>query len=127
MAEAPAAQANATEPKKTILNRSTAGRVHVLQDGRHLKPGESAEVGLKEFEKIMSVGYKDLADADKVVPQAADRLKKALEENAQLREQVAGLEAELKELKTKGGEPDPTPEEVEEAGAGDSKDKKKRR
>lgn len=100
------------DPLKTIVNRSTAGRKHVLQDGRVLLPGASAEVGLTEFNKLS--GYRDLVDADKITPHAALRLSDALKENEALRTEVADLKAKL-EAATK------EPEAEKEEGAASKK------
>lgn len=86
-------------PQKTIINTSRHGRKHVLRDGRELLPGGSAEVGLEEFKKL--VGYRDLVDADKIVPHAAKRLDEALKENKALRAKADELEKGHAPLKAK--------------------------
>lgn len=75
---------------RRLMNRSVHGRVYHLKDGRLLAPGEVREVTPGEFEKLRH--YRDLCDADAIVPAQRARLDEALKENAALKEKLAEME-----------------------------------
>lgn len=117
--------APAKGPVKTIFNRGTMRRYYVLKDGRKLMPGQSLEVGLDEFKKLLN--YKDLVDADKVVPGAAEKSLALKKENDRLRGVLAGYEQDpviaerLKEIAAASKPPAPEPKKEKEAPKGKGK------
>lgn len=90
---------------RAVFNRSVHGRVYHLRDGRTLSPGETKDVSPKEHESLIQ--YKDLIDANKLVPAQRDRLKAALAENDELR-------GKLEEAVAKGTEADDLRKQIEE-------------
>lgn len=74
------------EAVKTVYNRTRANKYFVLKDGRRLLPGQSLEVGLAEYKKL--VGYKEIIDADKLVPAAAEKSIALQAENVKLNAQL---------------------------------------
>lgn len=61
---------------------------------RRLKPGESIEA-LDEKEAKHLLGYKEIVDAEKAIPQVTDKIAALTKERDDLAEQVRGLVAKL--------------------------------
>lgn len=89
MAEATKEKETDKDRSRRLMNRSVHGRVYHLKDGRLLAPGEVRDVSPAEFEKLRH--YRDLCDADTIVPAQRARLDEALKENEALKKEIEEL------------------------------------